>query len=274
VVIKPSFSQNLFVIQLLIPVASGLAKVSILLFFLRLFPKRASPKTAYLIYFGLVLNILFYVILFIYTCVVCGPRPGDKGQLPAKCDGSLRMTLGVACASVNAVLDIYVLLVAIPSLWMLQMPTKRKIGVVLILLTGTMSCACSILALYLRVTLGNSDPSRRQVLPLVITILEPLIGIITACLPAMPALWVKVSSTAGSSFRNLFSAFSTRSPTNHSRTGYSQNRGDYELPNRSQGSSTRSLHNKATATVSELESGIGVETHYTVSSHPISRKGE
>jgi len=48
------------------------------------------------------------------------------------------MTLGVACASVNAVLDIYVLLVAIPSLWMLQMPTKRKIGVVLILLTGTM----------------------------------------------------------------------------------------------------------------------------------------
>ncbi|OCL14895.1 hypothetical protein AOQ84DRAFT_423185 [Glonium stellatum] len=270
-VMKPSFNQatitpNLFVTQLLVPVASGLAKVAILLFIIRIFPRVAAPKIAYCIYFGLILNCLFYVTLFIYTVVMCAPRPDANGQLPLKCDGHLRMTLGVACASINAVLDIYVLCVAIPAIWSLQMPMKRKIGVVLILCTGTASCACSIVALYLRVALGNEDPSRRQVLPLVITILEPLIGIITACLPALPSLWVQVSTKVATSIRSFLSRRSDGS------TNFSQSGSSYEPRSQSPYSSTKSLNKDGVTVLSQVEMGIRGDTHPTVTGDAIRGK--
>lgn len=120
------------------PIASGLAKVSILLFIHRIFPRLASPKIAYAIYGGLVLNVLAYTAMTIATFILCTPRRGEGGQLPAKCTPKVRMDIGIGSAAINAGLDVYVLAIAIPSLWSLHLPLKRKIGAVLVLATGLM----------------------------------------------------------------------------------------------------------------------------------------
>ncbi|KAF2267212.1 hypothetical protein CC78DRAFT_577411, partial [Lojkania enalia] len=132
----PRWNRDLFMLTLFTPLATGLAKISILLFILRIFPRVASPKTAYATYCGLFLNTAFYTALTIATFVICTPRSGEAGQLPAKCDPRARMNLGIASSAINAALDIYVLAVAIPSLWTLQIATKKKIGVILVLGTG------------------------------------------------------------------------------------------------------------------------------------------
>jgi hypothetical protein len=118
------------------PIASGLAKVSILLFILRIFPRLTSPKTANAIYAGLALNAVSYIALTLATFILCTPRMGEAGQLPQKCSPKVRMNIGIASAAVNAVLDLYVLAIAIPSLWTLQLPMKRKLGVIVVLGTG------------------------------------------------------------------------------------------------------------------------------------------
>jgi hypothetical protein len=126
----------IFLLSFLLPAASLLVKVSILLFIQRIFPRNVSPKTAYAVWAGLALNIIAYSTLIIYIGVVCGPRPSDGGMLPAACTADARKKQGIASASLNAALDLYVLAIAVPPILALKMARKRKIGIVSVLCIG------------------------------------------------------------------------------------------------------------------------------------------
>lgn len=116
--------------------ANYFAKMSILLFIKRIFPRVVSRTTAYAILFGIIFNTVAYSAITIYTCAMCIPRVGSGGSLPAQCSGPLMMSLGTAGAAINATLDLYVLAVSIPSLWILQMPMRKKYKVVGVLTMG------------------------------------------------------------------------------------------------------------------------------------------
>lgn len=121
---------------MMVSVASFLVKISVLLFIGRVFPRRVSPKSAIAIWIGLAINIVAYCTLIIYTGVTCAPRSSDHGQLPGGCTAKLRQNQGIATASVNAALDLYVLAVAVPSILHLQMTMKRKLGIIAVLSMG------------------------------------------------------------------------------------------------------------------------------------------
>jgi hypothetical protein len=163
--------------------------MAILLFVRRLFPMRASPKTAYAIWIGIIANILTIIILTIYICAMCVPRVGSGGATPAQCPSDLLSRIGSGSAAVNAALDFYVLAVCVPTLWMLQMPMRKKIHVVGVLamglacvlpilqpqkrresiLTGNSACGLSLATLIKRATNDEmDDPTRKQVLNLVL----------------------------------------------------------------------------------------------------------
>lgn len=137
----------------------------------------------------------------------------------------------------------------------------------------TRACVCSILTLYFRahyadpedstwvqvevITVGYVSLSRGQTV--IVTLLkrtrvfEPLVAIITSCLPSMPALWVSVSAHGFTSFRHLISHFST---TNLTRSNRSE-QGSYELYDRFDGqrsASARSLNIKGGGF--DLEHGV------------------
>ena len=94
--------------------------------------------TAYALYVGIFLNSVFYFITTLYTIIVCTPRYGDNGMLPAQCSSEVLLQVGEAVAGVNMVLDLYTLGVSIPTVVLLQMSVRRKVGVILILCTGLM----------------------------------------------------------------------------------------------------------------------------------------
>ncbi|KAG9230917.1 hypothetical protein BJ875DRAFT_137795 [Amylocarpus encephaloides] len=247
--LKPHYNYMTFTLNITNFWSSAFAKLSILFFLLRVFPRKVRPTIAYLIYIGAAINGLFYCILTIYTGVVCAPRQSTGGFYPAKCTPAVRLQTGQASAAVNAFLDLYILAISLPTLWALQLPKGKKLGVIAVLCTGILACICSLIVLYYRVHfISLLDFSWDQVLPITVGIWEPLVALITACLPALPALWVAVSRTGFSSIRNMLS-FSRRSGTQRSNDSYRLE--DHEP---SEHSSNKSLNGK--------ENGIRVQSSF------------
>jgi hypothetical protein len=198
----PKLANRLFVYLLLGPVPNGFAKLSILFLLLKIFPRTARPLASYCIYLGIAVVFLFYSINVLYTGIHCGPYRHEA------CSVETQVNIARASASINLILDVYVMAIAIVNIWTLRMTTRHKIGVILVFMVGILALVCSIVTLYYRVvTTTNPNAIWTQVLfPLVLVIYEPAIAIITASLPATPSLWVRVSKTrAFMSTRNLLS---------------------------------------------------------------------
>lgn len=120
--------------------------------------------------------------------VACAPR-NDATQLEylfaissATCAGRNKV-VNVMLGTVNIVSDLYILLLPLPAIWSLQLPTKKKLGVSAIfttgigyvssmkhdhefMLTASSACVSSTLALVFRVRLNQADDNIWIVVPL------------------------------------------------------------------------------------------------------------
>ncbi|KAH8161846.1 hypothetical protein CIB48_g6407 [Xylaria polymorpha] len=247
VFLSPTYNRLIFLLSFFLPAASLLVKVSILLFIQRIFPRNVSPKTAYAAWAGVVINIIAYSTLIIYIGVMCGPRPGDGGRLPAACTPKNRKDSGIASAVINASLDLYVLAIAVPPILGLKMARKKKIGIITVLCIGLV-----LISLYYR-TSSDADPAYNQTVPLIFTVLEPVIGVMTACLPAIPALWIELSKKTEGSFRNLLSLMRASTSISQLRSRREYTTSGYELSGRSMEDSTGKHPNTTVYAASDLE---------------------
>ena len=111
------------------------AKVSILLLYLRIFAPNRPTK--YLIYFGIIINFIWYTIVFVLVAYNCIPRPSQtwiEGTTSPLCQDAAKR---IYVQSIfNVISDFYILIIPIPVVWSLQMPTAKKVGVSLIFMTG------------------------------------------------------------------------------------------------------------------------------------------
>ncbi|KAI1379733.1 hypothetical protein F4677DRAFT_463980 [Hypoxylon crocopeplum] len=209
-----SLAKPLFVFLLLSGVPNGFAKLSVLFLLLNIFPRTLRPATAYLLWAGVAVVVLFYGILVLYIGIHCGPQD---------CTVAEQVDIAQGSASINLILDVYILVIAVVNVWTLPMSRNHKIGVIAVFATGLMALACSIIVLYYRVV-TTEDPNAvwvQVLIPLVLVIYEPSIALITACLPTAPSLWAHLSKArAFPSARHLLSQ----------RTGDNQpSSGAYEL---------------------------------------------
>ena len=111
------------------------AKLSLFLLYLRLF--LPNQWTRILIYFGILATLLLYTATTVAFGVLCIPRPGEswvESGFSPRCRSSFVLTYiqGIF----NVVSDLYLLILPIPVVWQLQMPSKKKIGVCAIFMTG------------------------------------------------------------------------------------------------------------------------------------------
>ncbi|KAL8710814.1 MAG: hypothetical protein Q9220_004617 [cf. Caloplaca sp. 1 TL-2023] len=158
-------------------------KLSLFILYYRLFSP--SKIMRYLIYFGIGFNFLFYTIYLFLYALYC-PNTSKKA---ATCGGNLKV-LGVATSGINVVSDFYILLIPLTAVSNLQLPPKRKLGLLAIFFTGFLACLCSIISLHYRIVLSRSHDDVWNVAPvLVIGTVEFNIGIICCCLPTLPALF-------------------------------------------------------------------------------------
>ncbi|KAL9027317.1 MAG: hypothetical protein Q9196_004142 [Gyalolechia fulgens] len=136
--------------------AVGLAKVAILLFYLRVNPDRGF-RTA--VYVSLVLTTSYVVALSLAIFFQCDPVAKFWNPfLSGNCLDSTRLYL--ANAVLNVIFDFVVLLVPVPMLRKLQVSTRQKWVIGALFSLGSVTCVISIVRIYFQHTvLGEPDLS-------------------------------------------------------------------------------------------------------------------
>ncbi|KAF4335777.1 Pth11-like integral membrane [Fusarium beomiforme] len=193
----------LFGYKFLYAASCAAIKISILLFYSRIFPSTEllfglSMKFEYF------LSISYPVVFWVTMGNACRPFEhfwtqfaGTKGT----CIDINKFFL--ALGIVNMINDFYILLMHIPHIFRLQMSLRKRIGVTGILMLGGFVCAASAVRIHFLTELTKTRDVTRAMGPVFIwSDLEPCIAIVSACLPHLAPLRHivrdKISSTFGS----------------------------------------------------------------------------
>jgi len=113
-------------------------KSTLLLLFLEIFGQLRWLR--WLAYFGICFTGLFYLSTLVAYLILCAPKGQTHLELftaisSTKCVMQTR-PLGISIGFFNLASDLYILCLPLPAVWSLQMPTRRKIGVSAIFLSG------------------------------------------------------------------------------------------------------------------------------------------
>ena len=111
------------------------AKLTFFLLYIQIF--RPIKWLRYCSYAGAIVNVLFYFSIFVATMAFTAPAPGQtilEAVQSSRQIKALSTSLPVACMSF--VLDVYILLLPIAGVSKLQLPLRRKLGVMAVFFTG------------------------------------------------------------------------------------------------------------------------------------------
>lgn len=115
--------------------ALGLTKISILFFYLKVFPKRSFRICAWVLIGLNLAYFLAYDFLLIFQCQpIDGAWKAWDGEFEAKCI-SINV-LGWSAAVINIVLDLAVIILPLPELFRLSMSLKKRAQIVAMFAVG------------------------------------------------------------------------------------------------------------------------------------------
>ncbi|KAH1449253.1 hypothetical protein KXV31_000851 [Aspergillus fumigatus] len=166
-----------------------LAKISMILLYMRLFASTNKRFRILLIVFLVFMGIVGLWTLF-STFLICLPVRGFwDHSVPATC----RSFAVVWClnAALQIVTDIVVVMTPIPTLARLRLPTRQKFALILVFALGFFVCAMSIIRLVriIQLASGSSDEfSKRNGPAAAWSSIESNVAIICTCLPPIQPL--------------------------------------------------------------------------------------
>ncbi|MCJ1285460.1 hypothetical protein MMC26_004800 [Xylographa opegraphella] len=133
---------------------------------------------------GLVVNTGFYLAVLVANMILSTPRPGQSWQQAAFGEqGTLALAIPQAVGGL--IIDLFILALPIIAVSKLQLPPRRKLGVMLIFTSGALAVAASILKIYYSYILINTTDLTWASLPVnIVTFTEISVGISCACMPA------------------------------------------------------------------------------------------
>ena len=166
-----------------------MTKISIVLLYLRIFPKEVSKRFNYIswtIIAGLVLYCLAFVVVFIMECQ---PISHFWNQWDGEHEGYCVdiQTSAYVNGAINIFFDLVVFFLPIPKLVKLQVQdTRRKVGVILTFLVGLFVTACSAIRLQYLANVSNLTNATYHYNDIGLwTGLEAYLGIVCACMPSI-----------------------------------------------------------------------------------------
>ncbi|KAL8637703.1 MAG: hypothetical protein Q9228_005053 [Teloschistes exilis] len=163
-------------------------KLSIFLLYLRLFAPNIRMR--YLIYAGIVYNFVTNIAIMVAFPAICAPRGSDNwitSLEKTSCHNPLE-DLAVAAGALNFASDVYILLLPVPMIWGLQLPMRRKIGLLTVFATGSL-----LTGLIIRIKYGhNQDYTYYSNIISITNVIEMNIGLLCACMPACVPLLRKL----------------------------------------------------------------------------------
>ncbi|KAL8849210.1 MAG: hypothetical protein Q9221_005788 [Calogaya cf. arnoldii] len=184
--------------------AMAFIKVSILLFYRRLFPSEATTKVWRMCNLALmVASVAFCLISVFGSGFACTPVAyiWDTTIRGGHCINLIALAR-FTCIT-GFVTDILILTLPIPIVWGMHLNRSKKIAVSGVFLLGSFVCVASIIRFYCLEQISRNDPTWGNVNSGIWTTVESSIGIISACLPIMaPILRTKVVAVSTSVFRS------------------------------------------------------------------------
>ena len=129
-------SQNTLFLELFYLPTICFVKISLFLLYFRLFsPNR---RTKYFIYAGIVFTGLYYPTRMTVGAVLCSPRPGSgehwQSAISGKCINFYSRSYDIPI--INILTDLYLIGIPVRTVWGLQMPKRKKFGVIAVFATG------------------------------------------------------------------------------------------------------------------------------------------
>ena len=112
-------------------------KLALLLLYYRLFAAHRWTRNA--TYLGMAAICSLYTASVVAHFFLCISRPGENwvsASYNSRCSGMEKTNIFVG--GFNVLSDVYIFLLPLPVLWNLQMPYRRKIGILAIFCTGLM----------------------------------------------------------------------------------------------------------------------------------------
>ena len=166
-----------------------MTKISIVLLYLRIFPKEVSRQFNYVgwtIIVGLVLYCLAFIVVFI---MVCQPISHFWNQWDGEHEGYCIniQTSAYVNGGINIFFDLVVFFLPIPKLIKLKVhDTRRKVGVILTFLVGLFVTVCSAIRLQYLAKVNDLTNATYHYNDIGLwTGLEAYLGIVCACMPSI-----------------------------------------------------------------------------------------
>ncbi|RDW80331.1 hypothetical protein BP5796_05029 [Coleophoma crateriformis] len=184
-----------FAAELLYFAQLTLIKISILFFYLRLFPARTTRKV---IYATIVYNILFCLSFELAALFQCRPISFYWKKWDGEHHGSClnNNALAFSNAAINIVADVWMLVLPMSEVIYLNLHWKKKVGVGMMLGVGAFVTVVSILRLQSLVALSNSQNPTWDYIPIGYwSTIEINVGIICSCMPSFRLLLVRLFPT-------------------------------------------------------------------------------
>lgn len=186
-------------------IAMVLIKLSILMFYRRLFPHQSTTPRWRLCHLALcITSIIIGIISLFGAAFQCTPVAylWDKTIPGGYC---VNFSAFARFTNVgNLTTDILILALPIPIVWSLQLDRHKKIGVCGLFLLGGFVCVASVVRFYFLEGIDEGmDPTWVNVNAGIWSAVEPSIGVVSACLPIMgPLLRTHIMSFSTSVFRS------------------------------------------------------------------------
>ncbi|KAL0936073.1 CFEM domain-containing protein [Colletotrichum truncatum] len=169
--------------------ALPVTKISILLFYLKMFPRK-EIRIACWVLIGF--NIAYFITFELISIFQCSPIDGawkawDK-EYPAKCNNI--NVQGWAAAAFNIVLDIATLILPLGELYKLSMSMKKKIQIMLMFSVGFFVTLVSIVRLRSLASYATTSNVTQDYVEVGYwSTIEVPVGILCACMPAIRSLF-------------------------------------------------------------------------------------
>ncbi|KAJ4129117.1 hypothetical protein NW768_007648 [Fusarium equiseti] len=166
-----------------------ITKISILLFYLKVFPGRNIRRACW-IFIGL--NVAYFIAFELVSIFQCTPIEGawkawDK-EFPAKCN-NVNMQ-GWAAAVINIFLDVGTLVIPLKELYRLSLSTKKKVQLMLMFSIGIFVTVVSAVRLQSLASYATTDNATQDYVEVGYwSTIEVPVGIICACMPAIRSLF-------------------------------------------------------------------------------------
>ncbi|KAF9872490.1 integral membrane protein [Colletotrichum karsti] len=218
--VEPSAGEKLiklfYVAQQIYILIQVFAKISILLFFSRIFPAKWFQLTVRYFIIFLFSHGFIFLLLIIFQCTPISSI-WDRSNSVRKC---MDVTaIGYAGAVFSIVEDLVILILPIPELYKLQLNIRKKIALGLMFSLGSFACITTMVRLKYLVTFSSTFDTTWDNVDIVIwSIIEEFCAILCASLPALRPLLQKVPrifSTRRATTKTLSTSPSRRSILNH-----------------------------------------------------------